>query len=79
MKTKALILAAFFGVFLGLAAWTAAGQESGEFRTVRDSYGRDVEIPRIIVRTAPVIPAFCQVTEMLTRGGGKVAAYPAAG
>jgi iron complex transport system substrate-binding protein len=50
-----------------------------ETRTVLDSLGQKVEIPKVVDKVAPVIPAFAQVAEMLTRGGGKVVAFPSSG
>ncbi|MDR0549147.1 MAG: ABC transporter substrate-binding protein [Deltaproteobacteria bacterium] len=66
----------FFLVFLGLGLVKLSAAET---RTVLDSYGRPVTIPKVVTKVAPFIPAFCQVTEMLTRGGGRVVAYPTAG
>ncbi|MDR2141703.1 MAG: ABC transporter substrate-binding protein [Deltaproteobacteria bacterium] len=48
-------------------------------RIVKDSLGREVAIPQVVTKVAPVIPAFCQVAEMLTRGDGRVVAFPTAG
>ncbi|MDR2422885.1 MAG: ABC transporter substrate-binding protein [Deltaproteobacteria bacterium] len=50
-----------------------------ETRTVIDSLGQPVVVPKVVTKVAPVIPAFAQVAEMLTRGAGKVVAYPTAG
>jgi iron complex transport system substrate-binding protein len=70
----------FLGIaLLSLPLFFPALVRSQETRTVTDSYGREVSIPKTVTRVAPFIPAFCQVTEMLTQGGGKVSAFPSAG
>jgi iron complex transport system substrate-binding protein len=47
-------------------------------RSVIDGRGRVTELPETVTKVAPTIGAFVQMTEMLTLGGGKVAAYPLA-
>jgi ABC-type Fe3+-hydroxamate transport system, periplasmic component len=47
---------------------------AAETRSVQDSNGQTVIIPARVERVAPTIPAFAQMTEMLTRGGGKISA-----
>ncbi|MDR0882799.1 MAG: ABC transporter substrate-binding protein [Candidatus Adiutrix sp.] len=73
MAKKILGLAALLTLFLTLAGPALAAPET---RQVLDSNGRPVTIPKEVTRVAPLIPAFAQVTEMLTLGGGKVVAYP---
>ena len=55
---------------------TGPGLAASETREVLDSNGQPVTIPKEVTQVAPTIPAFAQVTEMLTLGGGKVVAYP---
>ncbi|MDR1873261.1 MAG: ABC transporter substrate-binding protein [Deltaproteobacteria bacterium] len=65
-----------------VVGWTLALQLSAlaaDTRMVVDSLGQKVVIPKEVTKVATLIPAFCQVTEMLTRGGGRVVAYPTAG
>ena len=45
-----------------------------EIRIVKGDNGVEVEIPYTITKAAPLIGAFAQMTEMLTAGGGKIAA-----
>jgi iron complex transport system substrate-binding protein len=59
-----------------LAAITLAWPGDASARTVIDSRGRSVELPEKVTKVAPLIPAFAQMTEMLTKGGGKISAYP---
>jgi iron complex transport system substrate-binding protein len=69
--------------FLTLAAALSLSMEplalAQETRIVIDSLGQKVEVPKVVTKVAPANPAFCQVAEMLTRGGGKVVAYPVFG
>ncbi|MDR1320655.1 MAG: ABC transporter substrate-binding protein [Gracilibacteraceae bacterium] len=54
-----------------------AGEPPAELpatRTVTGDDGVTVEIPYEVTKAAPVIGAFAQMTEMLTAGGGKIAA-----
>ncbi len=64
---------------LALVPVAAAAAEEPKTREVVDSDGKSVVVPYEVTRVAPVIPAFAQVTEMLTRGGGKIVAYPIQG
>lgn len=48
--------------------------KSSDTRTVTDSDGKEVTIPKNVTKVAPTIGAFAQVTEMLTNGNGKIAA-----
>ncbi|MDR1608830.1 MAG: ABC transporter substrate-binding protein [Deltaproteobacteria bacterium] len=65
-------------ILLGLLIWDSP-RLGAQTRLVEDSLGQKVAVPQEVLRVAPIIPAFCQVTEMLTRGGGKVVAFPRAG
>ncbi|MDR0882798.1 MAG: ABC transporter substrate-binding protein [Candidatus Adiutrix sp.] len=71
-KTGFLVL----GLILTLAAQALAAAGT---REVRDTSGRPVTIPQEVTRVAPINPAFAQVAEMLTLGGGKIVAYPRMG
>ncbi|MDR1086590.1 MAG: ABC transporter substrate-binding protein [Deltaproteobacteria bacterium] len=80
-KTDRQVFRLLLSAILAIALYgiIADGARSQETRTVTDSRGRTVTVPREVTRVATFIPAFCQVTEMLTRGGGKVVAFPTAG
>ncbi|MDR2443826.1 MAG: ABC transporter substrate-binding protein [Deltaproteobacteria bacterium] len=69
-RLKAQFIVFFLTFFLALSS-TAA-----QSRTVVDSRGQAIEIPEKVERVAPLIPAFAQMTEMLTLGSGKIVAYP---
>jgi len=71
MKFKNVLIAFLTALIIGL---TPAGVLASETRTVKDSNGQTVTIAAKIDRVAPSIPAFAQMTEMLTRGGGKISA-----
>ncbi|MDR3203594.1 MAG: ABC transporter substrate-binding protein [Deltaproteobacteria bacterium] len=45
-------------------------------RTVIDSEEREVQVADKVTKVAPLIPAFAQMTEMLTQGDGRISAYP---
>lgn len=67
------------GALIALVALLVIGllpapASAGETRTVQDSKGRTITIPARVERVAPSIPSFAQMTEMLTRGGGKISA-----
>ena len=53
---------------------TPAPPATPEIRIVKGDNGVEVEIPYTITKAAPLIGAFAQMTEMLTAGGGKIAA-----
>lgn len=63
--------AADSGASEAVAVQQAAASDT---RTVVDSNGKQVEIPREVTKVAPTMGAFAQVTEMLTQGNGKIAA-----
>ena len=68
-----------FAAALALLASLSGNAGGAETREVADSHGRMVRIPASVTRVAPTIPAFAQMTEMLTRGGGKIVALPTEG
>lgn len=49
-------------------------EDTSSTRTVTDSDGNEVEIPKEVTAVAPSIGAFAQVTEMLLNGDGKITA-----
>ena len=50
---------------------------SADTRTVTDSDGNEVVIPKEVTKVAPTIGAFAQITEILTNGNGKIVAAAA--
>ena len=52
----------------------ATTEDTESTRTVTDSDGNEVEIPKEVTAVAPSIGAFAQVTEMLLNGEGKITA-----
>lgn len=53
---------------------TQSIQEEAQMRTVTDSDGNEIFIPKEVTKAAPAIGAFAQVTEMLLNGNGKISA-----
>ena len=68
-----------FAALLALLSGFSGNAGASETREVADSSGRMVRIPANVTRVAPTIPAFAQMTELLTRGGGKIVACPTQG
>lgn len=71
MKFKNALITLLTALVVGL---TPALAGAAETRAVTDSNGQKVTIAAKIDRVAPSIPSFAQMTEMLTRGGGKISA-----
>ncbi|MDR1051586.1 MAG: ABC transporter substrate-binding protein [Deltaproteobacteria bacterium] len=72
------VLAAMLLVLPARASLAQTGEGEGT-RVVVGGDGREVRVPLEVKRVAPTIPAFAQVTEMLTLGGGRIVAYPERG
>lgn len=68
-KIRIISIAAILTIFFATFAASAA-----DTRIVRNSNGKDVEIPQVVTKAAPLIGAFAQMTEMLTAGSGKISA-----
>lgn len=74
-----IVVVLFFANFARNSSAPPSGESTAEApvsatRIVKGDDGVEVEIPEIVGKAAPAIGAFAQMTEMLTAGGGKIAA-----
>jgi iron complex transport system substrate-binding protein len=81
MKKTRMMAAIFAGTLMltGFSSLFAGGKRDSAnvipaTRIVRDSNGTDVEIPFTVTKVAPVIGAFAQMTEIVSRGSGVISA-----
>jgi iron complex transport system substrate-binding protein len=74
MLTVFLIGTGFIAQPLYAGGRPGGGVKAVATRTVKDSNGTEITIPAVVTRAGPVIGAFAQMTEVVTRGGGKISA-----